>query len=286
MTDYLQKVVGYALTGNTSEHVIFFLYGTGANGKSTFLEALRAAVGGYAQVMSPETLAKSKSTGGGKARGDLVRLKGARLVTTIETEEGRRLAEGLVKQMTGGDTMVARALYSSEVEFMPTHKIFLATNHRPVITGTDWAIWRRIHLVPFKVEIPEDERIRDYFDVVLRDELEGILAWAVQGCVTWQREGGLHPPKDVVAAGTEYRTDMDRIGAFLNEECVRAQGKRVRAGEVYAAYQDWCKEGGMNAMNITRFGRKLGERGLPKERVGGKVWYLNFILRLGLPVGL
>jgi putative DNA primase/helicase len=283
MTDYLQKVVGYSLSGNTAEHVIFFLYGTGANGKSTFLEALRATMGGYAQVMSPETLTRNKGGAAGKARGDLVRLKGARLVTTCEMEEGKRLAEGVVKQMTGGDTMIARALYSSEVEFMPTHKIFLATNHKPVITGTDKAIWRRIHLIPFDVMIPEDERIRDYFDTVLRDELPGILAWAVQGCVTWQREGGLRPAEDVVVAVDEYKVDMDRIGAFLNDECVRAKDKRVRAGEVYAAYQDWCREGGMQPLNITRFGRKLTERGLQKERKGGKVWYLGFVLRLGLP---
>src|SRR5262249_54371075 len=148
---------------------------------------------------------------------DVARLKGARFVSAIEAEDGRRLAEALIKQMTGGDTMTARFLYGEFFEFLPEFKIFLAVNHKPLIRNTDHAIWRRIRLVPFTVTIPEAERDKD-LPAKLRRELSGILAWAVQGCLDWQR-AGLGMPEAVKAATAEYRAEMDVLDQFLAERC-------------------------------------------------------------------
>ena len=179
LVNYLKRVVGYALTGNTSEHCMFLLYGTGANGKSTFLNVLKDLLGPFAKQAQADSLMVRRSEG---ARTDIARLAGARLVITSESETNHKLAEGLVKQITGGDTVTARHLYQEEFEFAPQFKLFLATNRRPNIEGTDEGIWRRIHLIPFEVTIPADKRDKTLPDK-LQGELEGVLAWAVRGCL-------------------------------------------------------------------------------------------------------
>jgi putative DNA primase/helicase len=260
---FLQKAVGYALTGDTSEQVLFLLYGTGANGKSTFLEVLRELLGGYGQQTDFTTFLSRKSD---TVRNDLARLFAARLVTAVEIESGRRLDEALVKQVTGGDTITARFLYEEFFEFKPQFKVLLAANHKPVIWGTDHAIWRRIRLIPFTVTIPPDERDTT-LPAKLRSELPGILAWAVQGCLLWQREG-LGVPEEIDFATESYREEMDPVGAFLEDCCVLDPQAKISTGKLYEAYMAWCDQSGELVMGKTAFRARLSERGFAQVRLG------------------
>jgi putative DNA primase/helicase len=268
LIQYLQRAMGYSLTGHTSEQCLFFLYGTGANGKSTFLNVLQALLGDYALVIDPETL-MSKASGGG-ATPELARLTGARVLITNEVEEGKRLAENRVKQMTGGDTMVARHLYQMPFEFKPKFKIWMAGNHKPVIRGTDHAIWRRIHLVPFAVSIPKEEQDKSLAKK-LRAEMSGILQWAVEGCKEWRNQG-LKAPKQVKAAVDGYREEMDILGHWIEECCVLNERIKAESNHLYQSYKSWCQLNGHYFQSQTRFGRALGERGLQKEKQGTISW--------------
>jgi len=270
---FLQRAVGYSLTGDTSEQVLFILYGTGNNGKTTFLTTIGSLLGDYALQTPTETLLIKRNT---TIPNDIARLKGARLVTAIEAEEGRRLAEALVKQMTGGDRLAARFLHAEWFEFTPAHKIFLGTNHKPVIRGTDLAIWRRIRLVPFSVVIPEEKRDK-HFAQKLLPELPGILNWALQGCLTWQREG-LKTPREVQEATSAYKAEMDQLAGFLDDCCITRKGQRVRGNELYKAYREWCERNTERAISGTRFGRRLVERGINKTK-DTYVYYLDITLR-------
>ena len=187
LINFVQRLVGYSLTGKVNEQILILLFGTGANGKSTFMEIIRALFGDYAQQTDFSTFLLQKYD---TIRNDLARLKGARLVSAIEVDSGRKLAEGLVKQVTGGDTITARFLHREYFEFKPNFKIWLATNHKPEIRGSDYAIWRRIKLVPFDVTIPEEEQDRQLLSKLMT-ELDGILTWAVEGCLKWQRNGAM-----------------------------------------------------------------------------------------------
>ncbi|MBN1975953.1 MAG: DNA primase [Anaerolineae bacterium] len=269
LIDFLCRAVGYSLTGSTREQCLFILYGTGANGKSTFTEAVRGLLGDYAQQTPVDTLMIKR---GQTIPNDIARLKGARLVTASEAEEGQRLAESLVKQMTGGDPLAARFLHAEWFEFVPEFKAWLATNHKPAIYGTDNAIWRRIRLIPFTVTIPPEDQDRD-LGRKLRAELPGILAWAVRGCLEWQRVG-LGAPEEVREATKEYRAEMDRLGGFLDDCCVIDDKAQAGASELYLAYSEWCEGNGERAVSGTRFGRQLAERGFDKERTNrGNVYY-------------
>jgi putative DNA primase/helicase len=265
---FLQKAIGYSLTGNTQEQCFFILYGTGANGKSTLLDTLLALLGSYAKQAAPDVLL-SKSID--RHPTELADLMGARLVTAIETGEGRRLAENLVKQMTGGDRIKARFMRQDFFEFSPTFKLFLATNHKPQIRGTDYAIWRRIRLIPFTVTIPEEER-DPTLPEKLRVELPGILAWAVRGCLAWQHEG-LKPPAEVAHATEAYRTEMDVLAAFLADCCVVHRNARVKASELYHIYTQWCEDNGEHVENQRSFGMRLSERGFERCKVKGLGWW-------------
>ena len=211
---FLQKAIGYSLTAITREQCFFILYGNGANGKSTFLNMLSALLGDYGRQTRTETLLVKR---GDQIPNDIARLAGSRFVCAVETENGRRLAEGLIKQMTGCDRMTARFLHREFFEFEPTFKLWLAVNHKPKVRGSDHAVWRRIRLIPFTVTIPEAERDSD-LSAKLRVELPGILAWSVKGCELWQ-SNGLKPPKTVAAATEDYRKEADVIAAFLDEAC-------------------------------------------------------------------
>lgn len=265
---FLQRGSGYTLTGDTSEQVLFFDYGTGANGKSVLHETVRAVLGDYGQAAEFSTFLMRQSD---SIRNDIARLAGARFVSAIEAGEGRRLSEVLVKSLTGSDTVTARFLQREFFEFRPRFKLWLAANHKPVIRGTDYAIWRRIRLIPFVVTIPEDERDPHLADK-LRGELPGILAWAVQGCLDWQREG-LGTPDEVRQATEAYRSEMDTLAAFLDECCVIAGGAKVAASELYTAYKSWCDQNGEHAENQRGLKQRLIERGYRQERKGtGLKW--------------
>jgi len=267
---FLQKAVGYALTGITWEQCLFFLYGLGANGKSTLIEIIQALLSDYATRTSTETFLAKK---GNTIPNDVAALRGARFVSAVEVEAGRRLAEVLVKEMTGGDRLSARFMRAEWFEFKPEFKIFLAANHKPVIRGTDWAIWRRIHLIPFKVQIPREEQDKQLPEKLKR-ELSGILNWAIDGCFQWQHEG-LTPPQSVQEATQEYREEMDIVGSFLAECCIVDTGAFALASELYKKYTSWGEESGeKKPFSQKVFGLTLAERGFERGRgQGGKtVW--------------
>jgi putative DNA primase/helicase len=258
---FMRRALGYSLTGDTSEQCFFLLHGSGANGKSTFIEVLRALLGDYARQADASTfLHKDQDT----PRNDLARLAGVRFVSAVEAAAGRRLAEVLVKQITGGDTITARFLYHEHFEFDPTFKVWLAANHKPEITATDYAMWRRIRLIPFTVTIPKEEQDKRLLQK-LKTELPGILAWAVEGCQEWQREG-LCEPGGVQAATAAYQEEMDPLGSFLTERCTLSPRVQTPASDLYDAYTKWCLANGEEAMTQTAFGRRLGDRGLAKAR--------------------
>ena len=275
MLDYIQKCVGYSLSGSTSEQCAFFLYGTGRNGKSTFLEIIRGILGDYATNIQPQTIMVNPKAGNAPS-GDIARLKGARLVTSSEPNEGMRLDEGLLKQLTGDDVVTARKMFSEEFEFKPEFKLWMATNHKPVIRGTDTGIWRRIHLIPFEVQIPV-ERVDKHLKYKLAKEAMGILKWAVQGCIKWQNEG-ITMPERVLRAVREYRHEMDVISAFLDACCV--QEGEVKASMLYARYAKWADEHNEYKMSSTKFGTELAKRdGIEKKRT------LNGICYTGISLG-
>lgn len=248
MIRYIQKAVGYSLSGVTSEQCVFFLYGTGRNGKTTFLDTIRAMLGDYAANAQPETIMVSPKNAGG-ARSDIARLKGTRLVTTVEPNEGMRLDEGLIKQLTGGDPVTTRFQYSSEFEFVPEFKIWMATNHKPIIRGTDTGIWRRIHLVPFNVQIPENKIDRS-LPIKLKKELPAILKWAVDGYALYKSKG-LRLPSAVLNAVNDYRREMDVISAFITACCT--VGGSEQSSVLYAVYCRWASDNNEYKMSHTRF---------------------------------
>lgn len=256
MVHYIQKIVGYSLSGLTSEQCAFFLYGTGRNGKSTFLEVVRDIMGDYATNIQPQTI-MVKPASGNSPTSDIARLKGARLVTSVEPNEGMRIDEGLLKQLTGDDIVTARKMFSEEFEFKPEFKLLMATNHKPVIRGTDTGIWRRIHVIPFDVQIPEDKTDKD-LKHKLAAEYEGILKWAVDGFAMWQAEG-LEKPAKVRTAIAEYRHEMDVISSFVDVCCSEGQGE-VKASTLYAAYCKWATENNEYKMSNTKFGVELAKR--------------------------
>lgn len=263
MIRYIQKAVGYSLSGSTNEQCVFFLYGTGRNGKSTFLDTIRAMMGDYAANAQPETIMVSQKSSGG-ARSDIARLKGARFVTTVEPNEGMRLDEGLIKQLTGGDPVTARFQYSQEFEFVPEFKIWMATNHKPIIRGTDTGIWRRIHLVPFTAAIPESKVDRN-LPYKLRKELPSILKWAVDGYALYKSEG-LRMPAAVLNAVDDYRREMDVISAFLSACCTVGKGAE-QSSVLYAVYCKWASDNNEYKMSHTKFSLEICKKeGIGKER--------------------
>jgi putative DNA primase/helicase len=236
---FVKRAVGYSLTGDASERAFLILHGSGKNGKSTLLEAIQAMLGDYAMTTPVETLLLKPA---GSIPNDIARLKGARFVSASENERGRKLAEALVKAMTGKDTISARFMRGEFFDFRPTHKLWLATNHKPEIAGTDPAIWDRIKLVPFNVRIPEEEQDK-HLDEKLEAELSGVLAWAVEGCLEWQREG-LTEPDEVRSATESYKEEMDPLARFIEECCVFSPDLRTPAKDLTVAYRIWVRENG------------------------------------------
>ena len=255
---YVQKAVGYSLTGSTTEQCAFFLYGTGRNGKSTFIDIIRDIFGDYAANIQPETI-MVRSNQSTAINSDIARLKGARLVTSVEPNEGVRINEGLLKQLTGDDTVTARKLYGDEFEFKPEFKLWMATNHK-----------RRIHMIPFTVQIPE-EKIDRRFKYKLSAELTGIFRWAVEGCLLWQKEG-LKMPRAVLEEVREYRREMDVISAFVEDKCTVGKGLSVKSSQLFAAYLNWAEQNNEYRMSSTKFGMELAKR-FEKVRTRGGIYF-------------
>ena len=268
---WLQKAVGYTLTGSTAEERLFFVHGPAATGKSTFLEAIRATMGDYARTADFETFLQRRHVGG--PRPDIARLAGARFVPSIEVECGKRLAEGLVKVLTGGDTVTARELYAREFEYRPAFKLWLAANDAPAMEASDEALWRRILRVPFDAVIPKDRRDPAVKATLGDPDIAGaaILAWAVRGCLAWQRDGLGECPA-VTRATADLRADMDRLRDFLAECCVLNANAWAATADLRGAYETWCKENGEKELSGRAWRERLRANGCTPSRdyVGGK----------------
>lgn len=268
LVDYLRRAMGYAGTGSTREQVLFFPHGDGSNGKSTLLGIVRDTLGpDYAMEALPELLLTKKGETHPTERADL---HGKRFVSTIEVQEGRHLAEALVKHLTGDTSIRARRLYQDSWEFTPTHTLFLAANHKPVIQGTDYAMWRRVRLIPFEATFDDDTADRDLPEK-LALEKPGILAWLVAGAMEWYRDG-LRDPPEVLAATEDYRREMDVFGEFLADKCITGDDSyTVRSAELYESYTKWLRG---EPMTRTAFGKELTKRGMSQGKTshGDRFW--------------
>ncbi len=253
---FLQRAVGYSLTGYTREEVFFLMYGAGQNGKSKLLSAIAHALGNYAHSFDPKLIVQQKYEGHPT---NIASLHGVRFAYSSEVGEGAALDEGRVKAITGGDTMTARFMRKDEFSWVPTHKLWMATNHLPVIKGTDKGMWRRVLVIPFDVNIPDSQR-----DNLLEDKLHaeaaGILAWAMDGAVDYLRDG-LQVPVAVQAASDHYKSEQDHTSLYLAESTLPDQGAVCPAGDLYLGYKRWCEDNGHPVLSNTAFGRELSRLG-------------------------
>jgi putative DNA primase/helicase len=277
---FLQRAIGYTLTGSTKEQCLFLLWGSGANGKSVFIDVVRTMMGDYGTSTDSSTFVTSNKAEGGRARGDIARLAGARIVCSSENSPDSRLDEQLIKNLSGGDKVTARFLYQEDFEFYPKFKIWWAFNHQPQIYDTTNSIWRRIKLIPFEETIPDKEQ-DPFLTEKLLLELPGIFNWAVAGLKRYYELGGLNAPGAVQKATKEYREDQDVLHEFLYESCEFFTEDAplgvtfdVRAKDLYEAYKSWNTwNGDEKPMNSTKFGNLLKDRGLKKERKPDGIHY-------------
>jgi len=272
---YLQRAVGYSLTGDTRSQTMFFLYGLGSNGKSTFITTIRKLTGGYgAKANTSLFMTKDKNSGGPSE--DLANLQGKRFVMASEIEDGRRLAVVLIKEMTGGEVIRADRKYEHEIEFQPVHKIWLVGNHKPVITDTTLSIWRRVKLIPFIVTIGNKE-IDPNLPAKLEGELSGILTWAVKGCLDWQKYG-LQEPKAVTSATSDYRHEQDVLGDFIDDYCRIKPTAAVSKHDLKTAYEEWCNSSGSQPASQKTFSARLIERGITEGKSGSTRYWKGITL--------
>ena len=257
MVRYVQKLVGYSLTGSTQEQLLVLNFGAGRNGKSTFTGTIHALLGDYA-AMAPRKL-MFKTRGSERHETELTVLHGKRFVTCSEIEEGQAFDEPTVKDLTGSDPITARRMRENHWEFTPSHKLWLNINHKPVVHGTDEGIWRRMRLLPWTHSIPLQEVDKD-LAVKLRAELSGILTWAVEGCLAWQREG-LIGPEAVLAATHQYRAESDVLGEFFRVNVIFDREAAVSRRVIRTKYEEHCKENGAEPLGARRFAGRLRERG-------------------------
>jgi putative DNA primase/helicase len=256
---FVQRVLGYALTGLTREHALFFLYGTGGNGKGVFLNTFHGILGDYSTIAPMETFTVSNNE---RHPTELAMLRGARLVAAQETEDGQRWAEAKIKALTGGDPISARFMRQDFFTFVPLFKLLIAGNTKPSLRNVDDAIRRRFNLIPFVVTIPPDKRDPDLAEK-LKAEWSGILAWAVEGCLEWQRIG-LSPPPAVLNATQDYLAGEDAIGRFIAECCELEPGADEELKALYAAWEPYRTRSGEPAISEKAFGQRLEGQKLQK----------------------
>jgi putative DNA primase/helicase len=290
MIEFVQRLSGRFLTGDVGEQFLPIFWGIGANGKSTFVNALLEVLGhDYGMKANPDLLMASR---GERHPTELAQLFGMRLVVASETHQGRRLNEALVKDLTGGEPIRARRMKEDFWQFLPTHKLILLTNHRPTVVGTDEGIWRRLALVPFENVFwnPDDPRLQGknlppelrqdkHLGDKLRAEYPGILAWMVRGCLDWQRDG-LAMPERVRVATSEYREGEDVLQRWFEDRCLVDQGDtslRRKGSELYANYRHWCEQTGETPLSRNDWGSAMTERGFERLLSNG-TWYLGIAL--------
>ncbi len=278
---FLQRAAGYSATGLTSEEKLFFIHGHGATGKSSFIEAVKTVLGDYATTADFETFLENRSTG---PRNDVAALDGSRLVASVEVSDGRHLAQGLVKMLTGGDTVRARFLYREGFEFTPKFTLWLVANHAPLVDDLDDALWRRMVRIPFEHVIPEDRRdpglkLRLKSDPAIQ---AAVLRWIVDGCQNW-RDVGLEVPDAIRRATEQYREDQNPLGDFIADRCITGAGYQAGAGELRAAYLAFAAEQGLRAtLSPRRWAERLRSMGVIEGRVGAdstRVWHGIGLLR-------
>jgi putative DNA primase/helicase len=261
LQSYLQRIVGYALTGITSEHAMWFAYGTGANGKSVFLNTISGVMGDYSRVAPVETFTDTKNQ---SHPTDVAGLQGARFVSAIETEEGRRWAESKVKALTGGDRITARFMRQDFFEYKPQFKLFVAGNHKPGLRAPDEAMRRRLNLLPFDVTIPAEERDPE-LEQKLKAEWSGILRWAIEGCLAWQRDG-LNSPEIVNRATSDYFVEEDSLARWLEDRTERRDGAWESASDLFSDWKNWAESAGEFVGTQKRFSVNLTTRGYSPTR--------------------
>jgi putative DNA primase/helicase len=266
---FVQKFAGYSITGDVSAQALAFLWGGGSNGKTTFLETLREVVGGYAYQAGGDLLVSKRERGAGELAA-MAKLRGRRFVTTVEVDDGKRMAEGLVKELTGERTINAKLMRQNPVEFVNVSKVWLAANHKPEVRGQDWAMWRRIRLVPFTVTIPDHEK-DEHLGAKLLEERDGILAWLVAGCLLWQAEG-LKPPEAVMAATAQYREESNPLQDWIEERCELAAEAETPFSDLREDYLNYCKRESIRLPLRTKaFGNALKEHDLEATKGTGGV---------------
>ncbi|SHM84127.1 putative DNA primase/helicase [Bacillus sp. bc15] len=276
LIEYMQRLIGYSLTGDISEQIMMFLVGGGSNGKSTFINTIKDLMGDYGKQAKSDTFIKKKESG---ANNDIARLVGSRFVSAIESEEGEKLADSFVKQITGGEPVLARFLRQEFFEFIPEFKVFFTTNHKPIIGGLDEGIWRRVKLIPFNLSLPahkRDKRLPEKLSL----EMPGILNWAIEGCMKWQQDG-LKEPKVVAEATGKYKDDMDILAPFLDEVCYVDERENksimIEAKELYNTYERWCFNSGERSLGNRSFYRMLETKGFGKTKGTGNKTFLTGI---------
>ena len=275
---YLQRAVGYVLTGDTSEHVIFFVYGPTAAGKTVFLETIAGMLGDYAVVAPIEAFMATRSD---RHPTDLAGLFGARLVTASEIEEGRRWAESRIKMLSGGDTISARFMRQDFFSFSPTFKLIVAGNHRPGIRNVNAALRRRLHVIPFSESVPEGDRDRK-LAAKLKDEWPGILRWAIEGCLAWHSDG-LDAPPAVNSAVEDYFAAEDVVGRWMEERCNLDQELKCTTAKLFANWKAWAEQAGEYPGSTKRFSGVLQERGFLRwrEPSTGRMGFRGICVRAG-----
>jgi putative DNA primase/helicase len=263
LQDFLQRVCGYCLTGLTIEDALFFLWGLGANGKSVFLRAVAGVLGDYHKTASMEMFTV---TFGERHPTDLAMLRGARLVTAIETEEGKQWAESKLKALTGGDPIPARFMRQDFFEYVPQFKLLIAGNHKPSFRNVDEAIRRRVKLAPFTVTIPQAERDKD-LSKKLEPEWPGILRWMIDGCLMWQKDG-LKPPAAVKDATDSYLTGQDDLQRFIEDACMTGANESDTSAHLWDGWTDWAEDSREFVGSQRRFGDRLENKGYKRDREG------------------
>jgi putative DNA primase/helicase len=271
---FIQRAIGYSLTGSTKEQVFFLMYGSGANGKSVFIDTINHMMGEYIKRAEFSTFVSRRTTGA--PRNDIAMLNGARMVSASEGTVTTVFDDALIKQLTGDETITARFLHREFFEFTPTFKIWLASNHLPIIKDDSMGIWRRIKCIPFDVSF----RGREDTNLLpkLKSEIDGIFNWAVEGYKKWEKQG-LGTCKRIEETNNTYKNDMDIFGAFSDEVLEEVPNTRTPTSEIYDAYMDWNERSGHRALSKNRFGIKMREHGYEKEKVGGVIYWFNVVIK-------
>ncbi len=281
MAEWLQRALGYSLTGDTGEQILILLWGSGGNGKTTLLQTIAEVMGSYAGTASRDTFLLSKG-GFDKIPEDLDDLRGRRFVTSTEPNRGRWLDEELVKAVTGDEQIRTRKLRQNSSEWKPAFKLWIACNHKPQ-TSTCEALWRRLILVPCRAKFTDaHKRIRGYAKTLVEEEGPGILAWLVRGCQAW-REHGLKLPQVIRQATAEYLQEMDVVNLFVEDACEQGREFAVQSSLLWGAYGDWCRGEGYKRLDNRRFAQELLARGFSKKRRREANYIIG--LRVNIPAG-